>query len=47
MIVRLEVNDGYMEYQNSVAATLRQIGKDERWLQEWIIEDPKRSALAM
>ena len=31
-----------MDIKNSVAATLRQIGKDERWLQEWIIEDPKR-----
>ena len=32
-----------MDIKNSVAATLRQIGKDERWLQEWIIEDNPES----
>ncbi len=31
-----------MDIKNSTATTLRQIGKDEKWLQDWLIADPQR-----
>jgi hypothetical protein len=31
-----------MEIKNATETTLKAIGKDEKWLQDWLIEDPKR-----
>jgi hypothetical protein len=31
-----------MEIKNAAVTTLKAIGKDEKWLQDWLVEDPKR-----
>jgi hypothetical protein len=31
-----------MDTRNAAATMLRQIGKDEKWLQDWLTEDPRR-----
>ena len=31
-----------MDIKNATATTLRAVEKDERWLQEWLVQDPKR-----
>ena len=31
-----------MDIKNATVTTLKVIGKDEKWLQEWFVEDPKR-----
>jgi hypothetical protein len=31
-----------MDIKNATATTLKQIGKDEKWLQDWLTEDPQR-----
>ena len=31
-----------MDIKNATVTTLKVIGKDEKWLQDWLVEDPKR-----
>jgi hypothetical protein len=31
-----------MEFKNAVSTTIRAIGKDEKWLQDWLVENPQR-----
>jgi len=31
-----------MDIKNATLTTLKALGKDEKWLQDWLVEDPQR-----